>query len=80
MSKSPPLTQHQKRDDTWHRISIAPFDCDLQLAVIGHDGITALIFPCRRIRDGWLNAKTDETLDDLHPTHWRKWKPEYRTL
>ena len=33
----------------WQRIATAPFDRDLELAVIGYDGVHALAFPCRRI-------------------------------
>ena len=33
----------------WQRITSAPFDRDLELAVIGYDGVHALAFPCRRI-------------------------------
>jgi hypothetical protein len=33
----------------WHTIATAPFDRDLELAVIGYDGTHALVFPCRRI-------------------------------
>ena len=33
----------------WQPASNAPFDCDLELAVIDRDGQHALVFPCRRI-------------------------------
>jgi hypothetical protein len=56
----------------WQLISTAPFDCDLELAVIDGDGPHALVFACRRILDGWMNAATRERLD-VHPTHWREW-------
>lgn len=56
----------------WQRISTAPFDRDLELAVIDGDGPHALVFACRRIPDGWTNAETRERLD-VHPTHWRDW-------
>ena len=57
----------------WHLISTAPFDRDLELAVIDSDGPHALVFACRRIRDGWMNVHTGERLD-VHPTHWREWQ------
>lgn len=50
----------------------APFDCDLELAVIDEGGVHALVFPCRRILGGWTNKQTGERLD-LRPSHWRVW-------
>jgi hypothetical protein len=58
---------------TWQPISTAPFDYELELAVIGVDGVHALVFPCRRVLDGWLKSETNETLCGLQPTHWREW-------
>jgi hypothetical protein len=56
----------------WQAISTAPFDRDLQLAVIDARGIHALVFPCRRVLHGWVNAGTQETVL-VRPTHWREW-------
>lgn len=56
----------------WQEISTAPFDCDLELAVLDGDGPHALVFPCRRIVGGWMKAGTRERID-VHPTHWRQW-------
>ena len=56
----------------WQSVITAPFDRDLELAVVDEDGPHALVFPCRRIVNGWMNAKTRELLD-VHPTHWRPW-------
>ncbi len=56
----------------WQPASHAPFDCDLELAVIDEDGQHALVFPCQRIQGGWINASTKERLD-VRPTHWRLW-------
>ena len=56
----------------WQPIATAPFDCDLEIAVLDEDGPHALVFACRRILDGWTNARTEERLD-VHPTHWRRW-------
>lgn len=56
----------------WHHIANAPFDRDLELAVLDEEGPHALVFPCRRILNGWMNAATRERLD-VHPTHWRAW-------
>lgn len=46
----------------WHIISSAPFDRDIELAVIDKDGAHALVFHCRRMLDGWSNAETKERL------------------
>ncbi|MEJ2377876.1 MAG: hypothetical protein P8Y71_21625 [Pseudolabrys sp.] len=59
----------------WQPITTAPFDRDLELAVIFGADPHALAFPCRRILGGWMNAETKERLKGLHPTHWREWKP-----
>jgi hypothetical protein len=57
----------------WQPISTAPFDDDLELAVIDHGSVHALVFPCRRIVGGWLAAETKHHIQVL-PTHWRCWK------
>jgi hypothetical protein len=46
----------------WQPISSAPYDFDLELAVIDEDGSHALVFPCRVI---WRIS--------VRPTHWRPW-------
>lgn len=56
----------------WKPVSTAPFDRDLELAVIAADGVHALVFACRRILGGWIKAATKERLE-VHPTHWREW-------
>jgi len=56
----------------WQPASTAPFDRDLQLAVIDSAGTHALVFPCRRILGGWMKAGTKQRVD-LDPTHWREW-------
>jgi hypothetical protein len=58
--------------EIWRPISTAPPEADLELAVINSDGIHALVFPCRRNFDGWINAKSKERVD-VDPTHWRRW-------
>jgi hypothetical protein len=57
----------------WQPISSAPFDRDIELAVIDRQGAHPLVFPCRRVANGWINAKTKERVD-VNPTHWRDWK------
>jgi hypothetical protein len=56
----------------WQDISTAPFDRDLELAVLDAEGPHALVFACRRIVGGWMKAATRERID-VHPTHWREW-------
>lgn len=57
----------------WKPASTAPYDRDLQLAVLDKDGTHSLVFPCRRILNGWMNAETRERID-IRPTHWREWQ------
>jgi hypothetical protein len=57
----------------WQSIASAPFDRDLELAVIDRDGPHALVFPCRRILAGWIDAETRQRVD-VRPTHWREWE------
>jgi hypothetical protein len=56
----------------WQSISTAPFHRDLELAVVNEDGTVALVFPCRRVGDGWIDVETEESID-VEPTHWREW-------
>jgi len=57
----------------WQPIATVPYDCDIQLAVIERGDVHALVFPCRRIRDGWIDARTKQRVM-LRPTHWRAWE------
>jgi hypothetical protein len=60
----------------WQPISIAPFDRDLELAVIDQDGPHVLVFPCHRasgLRASWANSETGKPVE-VHPTHWREWQ------
>ena len=61
----------------WQPITTAPFDLDLELAVIDVDGPHALIFPCRRVIGGWIKAENRERID-ARPSHWREWKRSAR--
>ena len=56
----------------WENISTAPFNRDLEVAVIEGDSLHALVFACRRTLGGWIRAKTRERLT-VNPTHWRPW-------
>ena len=57
----------------WQTVPSAPFDRDLELAVIDGDGTHVLVFPCRRVDGGWTKAQTRARLD-VNPTHWRDWR------
>lgn len=57
----------------WQPISTAPFDRDLVLAVLDQSGEHILVFPCRRILHGWINAETKLQID-VRPSHWREWQ------
>lgn len=59
----------------WEPISAAPFDRDLELAVVDNGGPHALVFPCRRILAGWMDAETTKRVD-VRPTHWRAWRAD----
>jgi hypothetical protein len=56
----------------WQPITSAPYDRDLELAVLDRDGPHALVFACRRILSGWVNAETRQRID-ARPSHWREW-------
>ena len=59
----------------WRPISLAPFDCDLHLAVLDEHGEHSLVFPAQRVVGGWVHSETRQRLD-LRPTHWKPWQPE----
>jgi hypothetical protein len=56
----------------WQPIFSAPFDRDLELAVIDADGEHVLAFPVRRVAGGWIDAANKRGVD-VRPTHWREW-------
>lgn len=57
----------------WEKISTAPYDRDLEVAVIEADHVYPLVFACRRALDGWIKATTHERVS-VNPTHWRPWE------
>jgi hypothetical protein len=59
----------------WEQISSAPFDRDLELAVLDRDGAHPLVFPCRRLLTGWIKSATRERVE-VSPTHWREWSDD----
>jgi hypothetical protein len=57
----------------WEPLVTAPYGGDLELAVIDlGGGVHALVFPCRRRLEGWIDATTERRVV-VWPTHWRKW-------
>jgi hypothetical protein len=61
----------------WRPIITAPWECDVELAVVDPDGsVRALAFPCRRTFGGWLNAETRKQVD-VRPTHWQNWQDRF---
>jgi hypothetical protein len=56
----------------WQSVSTAPYDQDLELAVMDRDGTHTLVFPCRRTLVGWVKSGTRERVE-VSPTHWRPW-------
>jgi hypothetical protein len=61
-------------DQVWEEISTAPYDRDLELAVVEGDRVHALVFACRRTVSGWIKVPTHERIS-ISPTHWRPWPP-----
>jgi hypothetical protein len=63
-----------KEDESvWETISTAPYDRDLELAVIEGDRVHSLVFACRRVPNGWVKVSTRERIT-VSPTHWRLWR------
>ncbi len=57
----------------WQPIDTAPFEQDLELAVIEGGETYSLVFPCRRNGDRWFNSLNGEAVL-VRPTHWRYWR------
>jgi hypothetical protein len=57
----------------WEPISVAPYNSDLELAVVERGHVHPLVFACRRTPDGWVKVSTHERLA-VSPTHWRPWQ------
>jgi len=56
----------------WQTIATAPYDRDLELAVVEGNHVHALVFACRRTPVGWIKVATHERVT-VSPTHWRPW-------
>jgi hypothetical protein len=60
----------------WKLIDTAPFDRDLELAVIDSTGAHLVAFPCRRLTDNrWIDGETKKPVYYMRATHWRDWSP-----
>jgi hypothetical protein len=60
--------------DEWNPIDSAPFDRELEVAVIEGVEAHSAAFPCKRTgRVEWMNA-LDGKIVSIHPTHWRRWE------
>jgi hypothetical protein len=60
-------------EPVWETISTAPYDRDLELAVIEGDHVHPLVFACRRALNGWVRVATQDRVF-IDPTHWRLWE------
>jgi hypothetical protein len=56
----------------WNPITSAPFERDIELAVLDQNGEHSVTFACRRSAEGWLSARSNRPID-IRPTHWRQW-------
>jgi len=57
----------------WLPASIAPFDRDLEVCILGYDGVVhTFVSPCHKDGAEWVDA-SDKKHVDIQPTHWRKW-------
>jgi hypothetical protein len=63
-----PMSDHP----IWEPIASAPYDRDLELAVIDAHHVHPLVFACRRTAAGWIRESTHERVI-VSPTHWRPW-------
>jgi len=58
--------------EKWLPVSNAPSDVDLEVCVIDAGVVHALVFPCRKSGNGWVDVAMRNRID-IEPTHWRKW-------
>jgi hypothetical protein len=61
------------RELEWREIATAPFDREIELAIID-DTIGLLHGSCVRHKDGWLDAQTLRPVT-VRATHWRYRRP-----
>jgi hypothetical protein len=60
------------QESIWQSVSTAPYDRDLELAVIEGGHVHPLVFACRRTTSGWVKVPNREWIG-VSPTHWRPW-------
>jgi hypothetical protein len=70
--RTPVRSKAMDKSSVWEDISTAPYDCDLELAVIDGNRVHPLVFACRRTTSGWVKASARERVL-VSPTHWRLW-------
>jgi hypothetical protein len=57
----------------WLPTSTAAPEGDLEVCVIGYDGIVhVLAYPCHRNGADWVDASNQRHIH-IQPTHWRRW-------
>ena len=68
------MPRQDERDaaSPWQPISTAPFNLDLELAVMEGGEIVALVVPSRRVIYGWAEARTGNPIA-VRQSHWRAW-------
>jgi hypothetical protein len=66
------MAQIHSLPEKWLPVSIVPSDGDLEVCVIENGEVYALVFPCHRNGDAWVDALTKKRID-IQPTHWRLW-------
>ncbi|MBY0320843.1 MAG: hypothetical protein K2X72_19120 [Reyranella sp.] len=68
----PGLEDERDTPSPWKPISTAPFDQDLELAVMEGGEMVTLVVPSRRVGGGWVEARTGNLIA-VTPSHWREW-------
>jgi hypothetical protein len=66
------MVEIHRSSGEWLPISVAPSEGDLEVCVIDRRGTHALVFPCRKNGNGWVDPST-KLLIEIQPTHWRPW-------
>lgn len=56
-------------------VTDVPADREVCLAVLARGEFHALVFPCRRAEQTWVDATSGRSVE-VHPTHWREWASE----
>jgi len=60
-----------KQSPAWQTIVTAPFDRDIEVAVLNERGYEVFALFVRRTQAGWLANRIDDFLA-IAPTHWRE--------